>query len=214
MDGFRNARSRATSYALPLLQRPASRVLAWVAIGGLIAVAAGRAASAEVTGRVSVEASKALDELVSVDFDEVPYNRAVRQIRRRSSVPIRMDSKSLTEDWLAVDEPITLHARQITLRSALNLMTQAANPNLDWTIRDAQFSLASGTEKEDAALMGRIRKAGKTDQADMRRHCGSCFVLQRDSLVAGWPGCSGCSGLFNAVSAREFAVTSEKGDEG
>ena len=128
-------------------------MLAWVAIGGLIAVAAGRAASAEVTGRVSVEASKALDELVSVDFDEVPYNRAVRQIKRRSSVPIRMDSKSLTEDWLAVDEPITLHARQITLRSALNLMAQAANPNLDWTIRDVAILVTWQRKAEEEVVI-------------------------------------------------------------
>ena len=145
MDRFENQGPGHAWFVLSFLQR--------LALVGLILVVAGRAACAEVTGRLSATVNEALDELVAVDCADVPFDRALTQIKRRQAVPIRMDTKSLTENWLAANEPVTLRTPRITLRSALTLMTQAANPNLDWTIQGGAILVTSKQKAEEDAVV-------------------------------------------------------------
>ena len=145
-----------------------------------------------MTGRVSATVNKALDELVAVDCDNVPYDRALEKIKRQSNVPIRMDSKSLTEDWLATNEPVTLKAPRITLRSALTLMTQAANPNLDWTIRDGAIlvTVQQKAEEDDAEVRHEVfdlvaTKPHSTREKDSDLDYGSLASLTMDVIEPG-----------------------------
>ncbi len=155
MDRFENRRPQHAPFALSSLQRLAPTMLAWTTLLWLIVVVAGRAACTEVTGRVSVAVSKALDELVAVDCDDVPYDRALKQIKRRQAVPIRMDTESLTEDQMPTNQPVTLQTPRITLRSALTLMTRAADHNLDWTIRDGAILVTTWQKAEEDDTEGR-----------------------------------------------------------
>ena len=201
MDRFDKRRPQPVSLAPASPQQRAITMLASAVLVGLLAVAARHAICGEVTGRVSVAVSRALDGLVSVDVDEVPYYRALKDIKRQSNVPIRMDTKSLTEDWLATNEPITLHVSRITLRSALILMTQAANPNLDWTIRDGAILVTTkeNAEESDAEVRHDVfdlvaTKLNATREKDFELDYPSLASLTMDMIESRtWPDGTGPS---------------------
>src|SRR5579862_6328077 len=106
----------------------------WIAAVGLIGVAIGLGigtkwskAPARIGGASdpSKDAEAALDSAVAeVDFEETPFEDAVKQLQQKSPVPIVVHWSKLKKAGIDRRTPITFRARSVTLGRALHELTR------------------------------------------------------------------------------------------
>ena len=71
-------------------------------------------------GRVSVES--ALEQITSVEFLDTPLRDAVAFLEDQHGVRITIDTKSLEDEGLGIDTPVSIRLRGVSLQTALDLM--------------------------------------------------------------------------------------------
>ncbi len=84
---------------------------------------------------------KALDKKVTVDFLETPLADAVEYFRDLLKINVVIDRRALENAGVPLDHPLTLGAKNVSLRSALRLLLPAAN--LDYAIYDEYLSITT-----------------------------------------------------------------------
>ncbi len=65
---------------------------------------------------------EALEKPITLDLKEVPLNEAVERIQKAAGGPILIHEQSLTEEGVAIDEPVSFQGKDIILKQALNRM--------------------------------------------------------------------------------------------
>lgn len=63
----------------------------------------------------------ALDEKTELEFIEAPLTDVIDYLKQRHAIEIQLDNKSMEDEGIAPDTPITRELRNVTLRSALRL---------------------------------------------------------------------------------------------
>lgn len=84
-----------------------------------------------------------LGQPFSASFDRRPLADAMNTISEMTGIPIVVDVRSIAEEGITIDQPVTLDLKgnSILLKSALNLML--SNLNLTYTIKDEVLTIES-----------------------------------------------------------------------
>ena len=88
-----------------------------------------------------------------LDFTEEPLESVVNFLQDEYDIPIQLDTPSLEDAGLTVDEPVTVNLKNITLRSALRLMLKRMQ--LTYVIRDEVLMITTPEEAE-ADLIAKV----------------------------------------------------------
>ena len=107
---------------------------------------------------------KALETMVNIDCTLRPLEDVVEDIARQLNIPLYFDRATLTDEGVALDQPLTLHLHGITGRSALHLIMSPVQ--LEWIIADEILNVTTAA------------KAGET--LDTRVYDVSDLVAIRD----------------------------------
>lgn len=100
-----------------------------------------------------VRIEKALDEPTEIECIEIPLSDLVEYLRTKHKLEIALDHKALAESGIALDTPITRHLKNVSLRSALDLILRELN--LAWLVRD-EVLLITTTEMAETLHETRV----------------------------------------------------------
>ncbi len=89
--------------------------------------------SPDARGNAAIRA--ALEKTVEIDCDHEPLDDVLARIGKQLEIPVWLDMATLTDDGVAMDQPVTLHVHGTSGRSALKLVLAPAR--LTWFIEDA-----------------------------------------------------------------------------
>jgi hypothetical protein len=95
-----------------------------------------------------------LNKETDVEFNEVPLKMAIEYIKDKHQIEIRLDEKGLKETTIAVDTPLTINIKGISLRSALKQMLSELPNDPTFVIRDDVLVI---TSRERAAQYKLLR---------------------------------------------------------
>ncbi|MEX2091904.1 MAG: hypothetical protein WD971_04460 [Pirellulales bacterium] len=82
-----------------------------------------------------------------LDFTEEPLENVVNFLQDEYQIPIQIDESSLEDSGQTRDEPLTVHVKNISLRSALRLLLKTKN--LTYIIRDEVLIVTTPEEAEE-----------------------------------------------------------------
>jgi hypothetical protein len=93
----------------------------------------------------------ALDERTTLDVENQPLTTFVESLRERHGINVQLDYKALSDAGTDIDVPISVHARDASLRSALRLALSKLQLSL--CVRDGYLLITSGNFEEDSLEM-------------------------------------------------------------
>lgn len=99
---------------------------------------------------------KALESPSSVMFVETPLKDALLFLKEQHGINIWTDDAALTEDGIAMDQPVTLNLSDIQLRSVLKLMLE---PKMSYIIEDEVLKITT-TTKANEKFVTRVYAVG------------------------------------------------------
>jgi hypothetical protein len=82
-----------------------------------------------------------LSQVVSLHFDEVPLQDAVKQIGKLTALNVFLDTAGLEDEGITADIAVSLNVDNVRLKSALNLLL--APLRLEWAIKDDVLKITS-----------------------------------------------------------------------
>lgn len=68
----------------------------------------------------------ALEKPVDIEFSKLPLEDCIDHLRKESKIPMWLDQQFLTDEGIALDQPITLKLKATRLESVLNLLLHPA----------------------------------------------------------------------------------------
>ena len=95
----------------------------------------------------------ALDEQATVEFIETPLTDALELLKNQHAVPLTLDRRALEEIGLSGDEPVTLAASNVTLRSVLVRMLE--DLDLSYNVRGESLVITT-IEASESKLVTRM----------------------------------------------------------
>jgi hypothetical protein len=87
------------------------------------------------------EIEKVLDAKTEVDFSETPLEQVAAFLSDRCKINVSLDKKTLEQEGLGTDTPVTFKMSGIPLRSALTILLR--DLDLVWTVRDKTLEITS-----------------------------------------------------------------------
>jgi hypothetical protein len=123
--------------------------------------------------------SAALDDRVSLDFDDQPLSDAVDFLHQQHKISIQLDYKALSDAGIGTDTPINIHLQDVSLRSALGLLLDQLD--LSYLVRDGYLLITSKTESENN-LLTRIYPVGDliANSGDLRAPTKAVQITDAD----------------------------------
>ncbi len=103
--------------------------------------------------QIANEILAALDQSVSVDFDQTPLNEVAQSLQDRLRIPIRLDSNALNDASIPLETPITLTAAGVSARTVLDAALR--DHNLNWVL-SGEFLVVTTDSKAKEALETRV----------------------------------------------------------
>ncbi|HEX4143425.1 MAG TPA: hypothetical protein VHY91_07735 [Pirellulales bacterium] len=100
---------------------------------------------------------RVLAEPTHFEYNELPLNDVVVDLKNRHHIEIQLDVKVLEEASIGIDTPVTRNLQDVTLRSGLRLMLGALD--LTYIIKD-EVLLITTPDKASNELMTRIYPVG------------------------------------------------------
>jgi hypothetical protein len=100
-----------------------------------------------------------LEKTVDLEFDDKPMDEVVAEIGRQLGVRIWLDTVTLADEGVVIDQPVTIHLRGISGRSALALILEQAQ--LIWVIEDEVVKVTT------SAKAGEILETRVYDMTDL-----------------------------------------------
>jgi hypothetical protein len=80
--------------------------------------------------------TKTLDRKADIEFTNAPLAEVVESLKKLTKLEIQLDAKALTDVNISSDTPVTLSAKNVTLRNALKLMLRSLPAELTWIAKD------------------------------------------------------------------------------
>lgn len=84
---------------------------------------------------------EALDKATAVEFLDLALEDCISYLQEYHGINIWLDKQSLTDEGVALDQPITLKLKGVRLESILNLILQPVQ--LDWVIQDEVLKITT-----------------------------------------------------------------------
>jgi len=88
----------------------------------------------------------ALDENTNVKFTERPFSGVIDDLKQRHAIEIELDSRALDDAGIPRDMPITRSIKDVTLRSALNLLLH--DLDLTYVVKNGVLMITTTTEAQ------------------------------------------------------------------
>jgi hypothetical protein len=135
-----------------------SGVLGWglVLLLGVVAPAVAGETKGPRTGEAAILA--ALEEKTGFEFIDEPLGSVVDYFKEAHNIEIQIDIRAIEAPCLGTDTPITKSLRNVSLRSALNLILREVD--LTWTIVDEVLMITT-PEEAQSYLTTRVYDVGK-----------------------------------------------------
>ncbi len=123
----------------------------WIGPGNAVAQSLPVGSVADLAAEQRIES--ALDAVVEVEFYKTPLTDVVGFLKEHYSVPVILDREALDDLGLAVDTPVTISLKGVSLRSFLNILLHQLD--LTYMVRDQVLKITTpeGAERE---LMTRV----------------------------------------------------------
>ncbi len=102
---------------------------------------------------VQLKLMNALNEKHDFQFVEVPLEEVAHYLSELLSVPVVLDARSLDDEGIRFDMPVSFTGEQITTRSMLHHLFKQSYLELDWTIRNESLVIASRWEVKESQDM-------------------------------------------------------------
>jgi hypothetical protein len=83
---------------------------------------------------------------ISLDYDKKTLPEVVRDLREQTKLNFRVDTKSLEEAGIDLELPVTLHVKDLSLKSVLNLILR--KHELTWLYRDGVVVITTVSNAE------------------------------------------------------------------
>lgn len=114
----------------------------------------------------------ALDKRIGVDYQSRPLAECLRDVARQIAIPLHIDRVALTQEGVDLDEPVTMHFRDLSARSVFQLLLERLM--LTYSIRDevlvittsAQYRAELETRAYDVTDLVVTSGAGVVPEAD------------------------------------------------
>ncbi|HEY4312900.1 MAG TPA: hypothetical protein VGN12_25845 [Pirellulales bacterium] len=101
--------------------------------------------------------NRALQEVTSVDFQEMPLSDALDFLKHKFNIEIQLDTKGMSEENIGPSTPITKNLNNIKLRSILRLIL--GDLNLAYVVKD-DVLLITSIESADSMTTTRVYDVG------------------------------------------------------
>jgi hypothetical protein len=88
----------------------------------------------------------ALNQTTSVIFTEKPFFRVIDDLQQRHDIEIELDLRALDAAFIPTDVPITSNIKNVTLRSALNLLLD--NLDLTYVVQNGVLMITTKPEAQ------------------------------------------------------------------
>lgn len=106
---------------------------------------------AESRAEAAIEA--ALKSTTQLEFIETPLQDVIDYLKDKHQIEIQLDKKAMEDAGIGTDTPVTKNLKNVTLRSALNMMLRELG--LAWTIEN-EVLLITTAEREQETLATRV----------------------------------------------------------
>lgn len=200
-------------------------VAGWIAVCGTLALLAGGQTAAiaqEAAGQEEAPARArageaavlaALAEPTEVDFQDVPLDEAIDLLAERHGIEIEVNAAAVEEAGATIDSPANLAVRDISLRSALNLLL--APHGLTWTIEHDLLTVTS-REAADFALTTRVYPIGDLLTASTQESFDANNLIEllwRSVTPQSWDEVGGAGSISHVPSGLVISQTLDAHEE-
>ncbi|HEY3964791.1 MAG TPA: hypothetical protein VGM05_09605 [Planctomycetaceae bacterium] len=152
---------------------------------------------------------EALDKPTRVDFDSTPIEKCIAELRDIHNIPIVMDISKIREEGVILEEPITLRAAGLSLRSILKLLLEPVS--LTYLIDNDMLKITISRSCEGTRTVLRVYPVGdlyRGPQSDTDTHPGDLEkaivkFVQPDT----WEAQSGPGSIMYIKGAQSLAIS-------
>jgi hypothetical protein len=89
---------------------------------------------------------EAMAAKISLDYDKKAFPEVLRDLREKTKLNFHADTKSMEEAGVDLELPVTLHVKDVSLKSALDLMLRGHE--LNWLYRDGVVVITTVSNAE------------------------------------------------------------------
>ena len=147
-----------------------------------------------------------LAQLVTVRFEDKPLDEAFTELISEAGIPLVISETALTEEGIAIDEPVTAKLQDVTLATALRLITE-------------EKGLAAVVDEGTLVVTTQLDAAERLHPVlyDVRDLVASALTLEELESVLGriiqgpWQKIDGAGGVIAPVPAGALAILQTQG---
>ena len=96
------------------------------------------------TTKTAQTSRRALDQPTTVEFLDLPLEDAITFLKEYHNINIYIDKATLTDEGVAIDQPVTLKLAGVTLRSVLKLLLEPVQ--LTYVIEDEVMKITTSSK--------------------------------------------------------------------
>ncbi|HZZ73020.1 MAG TPA: hypothetical protein VFE24_12270 [Pirellulales bacterium] len=108
----------------------------------------------------------ALNQKVAVEFIETPLADVLAFLSERTKVPFAFDQRGLNEAGIAADQPININIKNVTLKSALDLILGQIKNDPTYALHD-EVLLITSRERASNWMTTKVYPLGDLAKTDM-----------------------------------------------
>jgi hypothetical protein len=90
---------------------------------------------------------EALQKPIPIDFDKVRLEEVIDYLEKATGLSILLDKKALEDAGASYDSPITIHARQVSLRTVLRKVL--GDVNLTYVVKDETIEVVTQAQAKE-----------------------------------------------------------------
>lgn len=101
---------------------------------------------------------------VTADWSDHSLNRTLADLRRRLGIDVKIDTRALEAINITAETVVKTNVRDVTARSALDMMLHDLDPTLTWTFQDETLTITT-VEAAQERPQTRVYPRGGSDNA-------------------------------------------------
>ncbi|HWA98489.1 MAG TPA: hypothetical protein VG713_08350 [Pirellulales bacterium] len=151
-----------------------------------------------------------LNEPTEMEFIDTPLHDVFEYLRQKHAIEIQLDCQVLADAGVAIDHPVTFHAKNLSLRGALHTMLRTMPSPLAYVIRDEVLLI---TTQDAANTLLEVRVYPVADfidpskAAEERAHDFDALKdVIRTTLPNSWSEFGGAANIKESPSAMALVV--------
>ena len=148
---------------------------------------------------------RALRKQIEIDFNETPLDEVVEHLKKLLKIEIQLHKRSLGDEGLDIDTPISFQVSGISAAAAMDLMLR--DLDLTYTIKDNYLQILTESAEEELSLSVKLYDVADLvddhDGFDLLIEAITSTISPESWDIVGGPG---CIASFNNAGMRVIAV--------